>query len=440
VPELILTTRRAFRPYRTRTQRYAIMVAHRRCGKTVACVQDLLDQSTRLTRAHGRYAYVGPYLGQAKEVAWEYLKRFGESIIVDKNEGELWVETLQGHRIRIHGADNPDRLRGAYLDGVILDEYADMRPSIYGTVIRPMLADREGWATFIGTPKGRNEFHARWAAAENDPRWFRSMLRASATGLLKPAELDDARKEMTPEEYDQEFECSFDASIKGAYFGREIAALQEAGRITTVDRVSGWPLYTAWDIGVSASGMMAIWVFQVINGDVRVIDCYFNHTAGFQHYVDWLNARGYGGEEVTDWVPHDAAVFEPIAGRTRVEALAGMGRRLSMVSRTTVPDRINAAKMGLARTYFDYTRCAEGVEALRQYRTEWDEKRKAFADTPNRDWTTDIADAFTYLHVCAREMIKIATPEAKPVGIALSDLTMDEFHDLTGRHDRKDRV
>jgi len=196
--ELVLAGRRVFKPYRTRSQRYAVLVAHRRCGKTVACVQGLIDKSTTLQREHGRYAYVGPYLGQAKEVAWEYLKRFAKPIIANKNEGELWVETVQGHRIRIHGADNPDRLRGAYLDGVVLDEYADMRPSVYGSIIRPMLADRLGWATFIGTPKGRNGFFDIWNSAQNDPRWFTAMLRASETGLIAPDELADAGKDMTP--------------------------------------------------------------------------------------------------------------------------------------------------------------------------------------------------------------------------------------------------
>jgi phage terminase large subunit len=150
--------RRVFVPYHQRTQRWAVLVAHRRAGKTVACINDVIGRALQLTRPHGRYAYVAPFLAQAKEVAWDYLKRFAGPAAKDKNESELWVELVNGARIRIHGADNPNRLRGSYLDGVVLDEYADMRPSVWGEVIRPMLADRGGWATFIGTPKGRNEF------------------------------------------------------------------------------------------------------------------------------------------------------------------------------------------------------------------------------------------------------------------------------------------
>ena len=150
--------RRVFMPYHERTQRWSCIVAHRRCGKTVACINDMIKRAIIADRPHGRYAYVAPFLAQAKEVAWEYLKRYAAPIIADKNEGELWVELMNGSRIRLHGADNPDRLRGNYLDGVVLDEFGDMRPSIWGEVIRPMLADRLGWATFIGTPKGRNDF------------------------------------------------------------------------------------------------------------------------------------------------------------------------------------------------------------------------------------------------------------------------------------------
>jgi phage terminase large subunit len=152
--------RKVFLPYHNRTQRWACIVAHRRCGKTVGCINDKIKRAVTSTKPHGRYAYVAPFLAQAKEVAWDYLKRFAEPITADKNEGELWLELINGARIRIHGADNPDRLRGPYLDGAVLDEYADMRPSVFGEVIRPMLADRQGWATFIGTPKGHNEFHA----------------------------------------------------------------------------------------------------------------------------------------------------------------------------------------------------------------------------------------------------------------------------------------
>src|SRR5262249_8683023 len=150
---------------------------------------------------------VAPFLAQAKEVAWDYLKRFAEPIVIDKNEGELWVQLINGARIRIHGADNPDRLRGGYLDGVVLDEYADMRPSVWGEVIRPMLADGKGWETYIGTQRGRNDFFKIGERSGGDENCLRKRLRAPETEILSKEEFAAARLDMTPEQYEQEFEC-----------------------------------------------------------------------------------------------------------------------------------------------------------------------------------------------------------------------------------------
>ena len=436
--ELFLDGRRQFRPYRLRTQRYAVLVAHRRCGKTVACVQGLIDRSTTLTLPHGRYAYVGPYLSQAKETAWEYLKRFAEPIIANKNEGELWVETTKGDRIRIHGADNPDRLRGAYLDGVVLDEYADMRPSVYSAIVRPMLADRAGWATFIGTPRGRNEFHKVWSAAQGDPRWFAQMLRASETGLIAEQELADARRDMTPEEYAQEWECSFDAAIQGAYYGKEVAEAERTGRVTEVRREPSAPVNCSWDLGISNNGLMALWVFQVVAGQIRVLDHYTNAGFGLEHYVRWLNDRGWGDR--TDWVPHDAKVRELGTGKSRIETLTDLGCKLELVPNLGLPDGINACRVELGRMWFNQATCSEGLEALRQYRTVYDERTKTFGDSPRRDWTTDIADAARYMAVAAREISPPPVLPPKVIGLPLSELTHDQFFELEDRPARRERV
>ena len=397
--------RRVFLDYHARPQRWAALVAHRRCGKTVACINDEIKRAIDLTLPHGRYAYVAPFLAQAKEVAWEYLKRFAEPAIADKNESELWVELVNGSRIRIHGADNPDRLRGAYLDGVVLDEYADMRPSVWGEVIRPMLADRKGWATFIGTPKGRNEFFQVVERAKASPDWYTATLRASATGILPQAELDEARKDMTPEQYEQEFECSFDAAIVGAYYGKELAEAERLGRIREVRVDPHVPVHTAWDLGWGDS--TAIWFFQVVGSEIHIVDHYENNTAGLDHYLGVLADRGY--DYGTDFVPQDAKVHELISGRTRVEYLSDRGRSLKVVGKHKVEDGINAARLMLPRCFFDRTKCAEGIEALRQYRTEFDEKTRAFKDAPRHDWTSHTADAFRYLAMGWREMDPVVT-------------------------------
>lgn len=374
-----------------------------------------------LTIPHGRYAYVAPFLSQAKEVAWEYLKRFALPIIGDKNESELWVELLNGARIRIHGADNPDRLRGAYLDGVVLDEYADMRPSVWGEVIRPMLADRQGWATFIGTPKGHNEFFDVWDRAQGNREWFAQMLRASETGILPAGELDDARKDMTPEQYEQEFECSFEAAILGAYFGKEIAEAERAGRITSVDHDPALPVYTAWDLGVGDS--TAIWFFQVAANEIRVIDHYENHGQGLPHYAGVLAAKRYTYAD--DFVPHDARVKELGTGRTRVETLVSLGRKPRVIPAQKIMDGINAARLTIPRCWFDRTRCKDGLEALRQYRADYDEKVKAFKNEPKHDWTSHSADAFRYLAMAWRELTADEKPK-DPIAELLKPRTLSD--------------
>jgi phage terminase large subunit len=407
-------------PLHNRTQRYAAIVAHRRAGKTVSTINDMIKRAVQCPYEHGRYAYVAPYLGQAKEVSWEYLKRFAGPIIADKNEGELWVELINGARIRAHGADNPDRLRGSYLDGVVLDEYADMRPSVWGEVIRPMLADRSGWATFIGTPKGRNEFHAVWSRAQVDPAWLGMMLRASESGIISNAELEDAKYDMTPEQYAQEFECSFEAAILGAYYGKEISALERAGRIRAVPYAADLPVQTAWDLGMSDS--TAIWFFQVAPGEIRVIDFYENHGQPLRHYVAEIEARGY--PRGTDWLPHDARVRSLETGRTRVETLIALGRKPKIASQQNLMDGINSARLVLPLCYFDAGKCRDGLEALRQYRADYDEKTKTFRDMPRHDWSSHAADAWRYLSLAYREMLP---PPAKAKPLPAGSITFAEM-------------
>jgi len=406
------------------------MVAHRRAGKTVACINDVIKRAVCLSRPHGRFAYVAPFLAQAKEVAWEYLKRFALPITADKNESELWIELLNGSRIRIHGADNPDRLRGAYLDGVVLDEYADMRPSVWGEVIRPMLADRQGWATFIGTPKGRNEFFDIWEHAQADHRWFHAMLRASETKLLPAAELELARGDMTPEQYEQEFECSFEAAILGAYFGKEIAEADRQGRIGDVPYDPAVPVHTGWDLGIGDS--TAIWFFQVVGNEVHYIDHYEAHSQPLDHYIAVLASKPY--HYGYDFLPHDAKARELISGRSRVEHLAKSDRPVRVLPQTKIEDGINAARLVIPKAWFDRDKCADGIEALRQYRAEFDEKTKAFKDRPRHDWASHSADGFKSTAIGYRIMTADEAPK-DPIAEMLKPRTLNDMLDDLDRDD-----
>lgn len=391
-----------FVAFHRRKQRWACIVAHRRAGKSVACIMDLIDAALRCQKKDARFGYIAPTYTQAKDVVWNYLKQFTHVIPgIELRESDLSAIFPNGSRVRLYGSDNYDRLRGIYLDGVVLDEFADMAPGAWTQVIRPALSDRQGWATFIGTPKGRNSFWEIYSNARGDPDWFTLELRASQTGLIPEHELDSARRDMTPEAFAQEFECSFDAAILGSYFGKDIADAEAAGRVGSVPYDPVLPVHTAWDLGIGDS--TAIWFFQVSRDGVRVIDHYEASGFGLPHYAAMLAARGY--DYGTEYLPHDAQARQLGSGRTLWETLYSLTNRVPRIlPRQNVMDRINAARVTIGQAWFDAARCHDGLEALRAYRADYDERRKSFTDTPRHDWSSHSADAWSYAAVAWRQM------------------------------------
>jgi hypothetical protein len=393
----------------TRTSRWAIAVAHRRAGKTVACVNHLIKEAAVCDKGNPRFAYIAPQLNQAKDIAWTYLLEYTECFGSERrvNASELWVELPNnGARIRIYGADNPDRLRGIYLDGAVLDEFGDMDPTVWSQVIRPALSDRKGWAVFIGTPKGKNTFHTLWVNAETDPDWFTLKLKASDTGLLDAAELADAQKMMGEDEYAQEYECSFEAAVKGAYYGKEMNAAEEAERITSVPYDPRIPVHTAWDLGMADSTV--IWFLQPHGREIRVIDVLKGEGVGLDWYAKRLQERDYlWGNH---YLPHDVEVRELGTGKSRKEVLEGLGIKVVVCPNLPIADGIQAVRMLLPTCWFDKDKCKDGIEALRMYRRDYDEKRQEFRQHPLHDWTSHFADAFRYFAVGYRE----ATARPKP--------------------------
>ena len=205
------------------THRFSVIVAHRRFGKTVAVINHLIRQAAQCTKLRPRYGYVAPLYSQAKSIAWDYLRHYTAPIPdVKRNESELWVELPNTARIRLFGADNPDALRGMYFDGVVLDEVAQMKPGVWEEVIRPALSDREGFAVFIGTPKGINQFHKLYQDAIKDPVWYAGMFTADRTGILPEEELQSARRTMSDNLYRQEMLCDFSASSEDVLISLDV--------------------------------------------------------------------------------------------------------------------------------------------------------------------------------------------------------------------------
>jgi phage terminase large subunit len=389
--------RKHFLPFHNSDKRWSIIVAHRRAGKTVACVNELIRDALTCPHKDPRVAYVAPLFKQAKDVAWSYLKEFTRDIPGrEVNESELRVDLPNGGRVRLYGADNPDALRGLYLDACVLDEFADMRPRFLPEVVRPALSDRRGSLTLIGTPKGHNEFKDRWDDAQTDPEWFHMMLRASETGIVAADELASARKMMTENQYLQEYECSFDAAIEGAYYGILLEAAQREGRIASLPHNPALPVFTAWDLGVGDD--TSIWFAQRIGGWLHIIDHYATNGQSASHYVDVLRSKPY--TYANHFLPFDADNREWTNGKSRLDTLKALGlENCRVVPRMAVDDGINACRLLLPLCRFDSVRCHNGLESLRQYRREYDENKRTFKPTPLHDWTSHDADAFRYLAV-----------------------------------------
>ena len=410
--EMDYCPRKVFEDFHDRVERWSVIVAHRRCGKTVLCINDLIYRALMDDKENGRYAYVAPYLSQSKSIAFDYLLHYSRPVMARANQSELWVELLNGARIRLFGADNPDTLRGLYLDGVVLDEYADMKPSIFGSVIRPLLADRKGWATFIGTPKGHNAFWEVYNNATQDPDWYVKVLRASQTGLLEQSELDDAAKTMTQDQYLQEFECDFESAILGAYYGKEMRQLTDQDRITEVEYDPLFPVHTAWDLGYSDD--TAIWWFQVVHGEIRCLDYHSSNGQPVAFYAGIIQSREKerGYTYGTHWLPHDARAKTLSSNRSVIEQLGDKIplKTIKITPNLKLQDGIQASRLALTRTWFDH-KTIDGIECLRQYQREYDEDKKVFRDKPRHDWTSHGADAFRYLAIVWKDEAKITMPD-----------------------------
>ena len=374
-----------------------MLVAHRRFGKTVAAINDLIRTCFTVDKDNVRVAYIAPYLSQAKAVAWDYALEYTRDIPDIKiNHSELRIDFSNGSRFRLYGADNYNAMRGLYYDAVVCDEHSNFPLSAWTTVIRPSLADRKGSATFISTPKGRNEFWELYEYAKSNDDWWSGMFKASQTNILDPEELKEAKLTMGEDRYEQEFECSFEAAIVGAYYAMEMKTALEENRITTVPYDPSVGVVTAWDLGIGDS--TSIWFAQYVGQEIRVIDYYENSGVGLDHYAKELSSKNY--HYMDHILPHDVQVKELGTGKSRLETLHNLGiQDVTIAPKLAIEDGIQAARSMLNRCWFDEEKCNRGIEALRQYRREFDEKNKSWRGRPLHDWTSHGADAWRYLAV-----------------------------------------
>lgn len=419
----------------------AIEIAHRRWGK-----DDLILHRTAIAAFErpASYWHMLPLQTQARKAIWSAVnphtgkRRIDEAFPRELRnrtlEDEMFIEFKNGATWQVVASDRYDSLVGAGVAGVTFSEFALANPSAWG-YIRPMIEENNGWATFITTPRGRNHAKSLYDMAKDNPKWFAEVSSVHDTGSLSPQQLDDSLKEYIAmygedigrAQFEQEYLCSFNAAILGAFYAREMSNVRTEGRISEdVIAVKGSPVHRAWDIGVRDD--TSIWWFQVVGTQVYILDCYSQSGVGLDHYADIVAKKReeHGWIDGKDYVPHDAKVKEWTSGRTRVETMMEYKLNPQLVPMATKLDGINAVRRTLPVTVF-HPRCEEqGIAALEQYRREWDDDKKTFRASEVHDWSSHLSDAFRYLALSWRHAPREEEKPKQYESFAVPD-TIDEW-------------
>jgi len=382
------------------TKRYMVLVVHRRAGKTTAALNFM--QVSAIRNGGRRYAYIAPTYKQAKNVAWAILKLYSKDIPgIEHRETDLTVRYPNGSAITLFGADSPDSLRGMGLAGVVFDEYSQQPSNIFSEIVRPMLVDHNGYAIWIGTPKGKNEFYRLYEQAQNDPDRLALKLTVDDTKIIDMQEIEDARKTMSEDEFQQEWYCSFNASLKGSIYGMELAQLRSAGHIKQIPYDTGEPVYTVWDLGMGAA--MAVGFFQKVGPELRFID--FWQGAANESLLEAIKAvrnKPYVFEK--HFAPHDIMTREISSGMPRADIARKLGINFDIVPNVTVASGIEKTKILFSRLWVDESNCRLWLDAIAQYCREWDDEHGMFRDNPRHDWTSHAADVLRYSAIVESEM------------------------------------
>ena len=412
-PKYQYIPRAAFMPMHERTARWSVVIAHRRAGKSTALLNDLIIRALtpRPDRLRQQFAYLCPFQNQARSVIWEVAKEY--TAFLNKYPGYKVSEmnlaiTLPdpanlnnaGATIMLLGAENAEKLRGIFLDGVVLDEFQDVAPYVWDTILRPALADRQGFAVFSGTVKGHDNplWELYQKAIMPNSGWFSVLLKASETGILPQDELEDLRRSMTEEAYASEMEADPNATISG----RILLPYLKVEQITKVPwQPDGGPVMTAWDLGMADT--TSIWTAQTVGKEVHLLHSYEESGQPLSHFVNWLRKLTYSKYFGAHLMPHDTNVRELGTGVSRLETLRNLGmRNIKIVQKLPKDQQIDAGRMLLNRCWFDQENCKDGLVALRGYQFAWDPKRQCFSLTPLHDRSSNFADAYLQLAVGMR--------------------------------------
>jgi hypothetical protein len=381
------TPRKHFMRLHTSPKRWKFVVAHRRAGKSVAAINEMIKRALENTRTEPppRYAYVGPSFDQTKDLIWGYLKQFAGAIPgVKFLEGDLMCVLPNGASIRLYGgAAAYERMRGLYFDGIMLDEFPLLNPSVFSTVVRPCLADYRGWAIISGTSNGDDHFAALRNKNINNPNWEIFDIPVTQTDALHPDEVIEMTADMTAEEYAREMLCSFDAPVEGSYYGEIINELSLAGRITGVPYDPSAPVYTWWDLGIDDATVC--WYVQKIGRELHIIN--YDEWRGKGLPEIYADQKKHGYNFAAHVKPHDIKARELGTGRSRYEVAVEHLTDVFVCPMHRVEDGIEAVRSVLRLCWFDAKNTELGLSALKNY-------HRSKAGKPVHNWASHGADGF----------------------------------------------
>jgi hypothetical protein len=381
----------------TDPHRHRCAVMHRRAGKTVMAIFDTLQAMLTCERPYPRVAYIAPFLKQAKQLAWDYLATTcNDPKFFDVNKGDLTVTFLPtGAKFMLLGADDGGvKLRGLYLDAVVVDELADCDPRLWSSVLRPCLADRGGRALMMGTPRGRmNMLYDLSRVAADDPDWSYHQYDVTQTGMLSQDEVDAVKRDPAVPEamFQQEFLCSFNAALIGAIYGAEMNQLQSDKRYTSVNFDVSLPVMTSWDLGFSDATAIIYW--QRVGSELRVI-CAEEYTlTKLPDICTAVLAKPWAGNYVAHYGPHDLAVREYGSGRSRSQIAADRGIDFEPTVNWSIDDGIEAVRAILPHVWISSDLAERLLESLCNYRFVFDSDNRSYKTKALHDWTSHMADA-----------------------------------------------
>lgn len=379
----------------------AALIEHRRAGKDSQCLNfTSLASQIRV----GTYWHMLPTLNQGRKVVWDGIDKFGRRMIdqafppemvESTHNGDMQKKFKNGSVWQVVGSDNYDSVVGTNPIGVIMSEYSVADPAAWD-FIRPILLENGGWAIFPYTPRGKNHGYDLYKMAVQNKDWFCELLTVDDTHdnsgkrIITPEMIQAERDSGMEEELiQQEYYCSFEASIKGAYYAKQMALAYKEGRITEVPYNPDYPVETWWDLGLRDSTV--IWFVQDRGPMYHVIDFYEMRGEPFTHYLKYIKEKSYVYSRHIG--PHDIEQKEYTSGKSRIEVAEAHGISFEIAPRISIMDGIQAVRNMLGRCRFDAKKCDRGIEALKSYRPKYHDDLKTLGITPIHDWSSHACDA-----------------------------------------------